>query len=359
MILKRKEKARPIKEKARPIKVNKKTYLDANGNPFPENVLQDAKEHFDSAFYLSEYPDVRDAKIEPFHHYMKFGWKEGRDPSSSFSTFQYRQNHMESGSKENPFLHWALNGTLDETKSSSQKQTSNISFNPEYYQSQFQEKLPSDLLDHYLKIGWKQGKDPSPEFSVEGYLDSYPDIKKSGKEPFTHYLNTGIFEGRSVISVKEFKDENSWKGIYKAQAYATSKGPFYEEKLENRFKALEPSVDVLVNYLPQFHTIDENDKFWGKGFTEWRNTSRAMPRFNGHLQPKIPSDFGYYDLSDENVMVAHAEAAKKAGITAFNFYYYWFDGKRVLENPLNNFLDNKDIDSGFSLIWANENWTRT
>ncbi len=118
-------------------------------------------------------------------------------------------------------------------------------------------------------------------------------------------------------------------------------------------------VDVLAFYLPQYHSIKENDAWWGKGFTEWRNVGKARPMFKTHYQPRIPEELGYYDLKMSEVQERQAEMANEHGLAAFAFYQYWFSGKKLLSSPIDDFMNNENIDLKFLVCWANENWTRS
>ena len=114
---------------------------------------------------------------------------------------------------------------------------------------------------------------------------------------------------------------------------------------------------LIALYLPQFHPIAENDRWWGKGYTEWTATGRAKPLFKGHYQPRVPADLGYYDLRLPEVREAQAAMAREAGIEGFCYWHYWFgNGKRLLDRPFREVLESGKPDFPFCLAWANESW---
>lgn len=118
-------------------------------------------------------------------------------------------------------------------------------------------------------------------------------------------------------------------------------------------------MKVIAFYFPQFHAIPENDRWWGEGFTDWTKVKAAVPQYKGHQQPEVPHEQNYYSLLDQEIQVQQAQLAEQYGLDGFCYYHYWFEGKLLLEKPMENMLKNKEIRMPFCISWANETWART
>ncbi len=113
-------------------------------------------------------------------------------------------------------------------------------------------------------------------------------------------------------------------------------------------------------YLPQYHEVKENSQFWGEGFTDWVSVKKATPLYSGHVQPQVPLDENYYDLSQKDSIKWQIELAKKYGVYGFGIYHYWFSSEKILlTKPAELILENKDLDIPFFFAWDNASWRRT
>lgn len=153
---------------------------------------------------------------------------------------------------------------------------------------------------------------------------------------------------------KDLKDLAEY--IDYVQNHQLDKSEFVELN-EEKIELSENNTKLISFYLPQFHSFPSNDDWFGRGFTEWSNSTKAVPQYTGHHQPHLPIDVGFYNLETDTIMKRQIELAKQYGIYGFSFYYYWYSGKKIMEKPIQNFLANKSLDMPFFMFWANENWS--
>lgn len=337
---------------------------------------------FDAAYYLATYPDIAAAGIEPFAHFFDHGFTEGRRPNPYFDPLWYlAQNPDVAAGGLNPLFHYALHGDAEGRRPSPL-------FDPAWYRTRYDIPAGELALTHWLKHRTTGRFSPMADFDAEYYLGRNPDVAAAGVDPFEHFWFHGFREGRNPSAEFDVRfyaqrylrgdvSENPFPhwlahrhepGVFgrmpddeasvpREVRRFTRPGPDFEE-----FRPLPADaakrVKLLAYYLPQFHAFEQNDAWWGKGFTEWTNVPRGLPRFRGHYQPRVPRDLGFYALEGNETFRRQVEMAKAGGVHGFVFYWYWFNGTRLMEKPVERFFADASIDMPFCLMWANENWTR-
>jgi glycosyl transferase family WbsX len=310
---------------------------------------------FDADFYLGCNPDLAALGSEALAHYHRHGWREGRKPNPYFDPAWYRGQYPDVAAADtDPLLHYVTVGEAVGCRPVAW-------FDPLWYARTYALPAGMHALRHYL-LNRQSGKvSAMPEFDSGFYLRAYPDVAAAGLDPLEHYMVQGFrearrpFEGFDPVFYRQrylnhaaeanpllhYLEHRNESGIHPAlprdettipreMRRNTQPGPFFEP-----VRPLPASVArrarVLAYYLPQFHSVKQNDEWWGEGFTEWTNVARGLPRFAGHYQPRIPRDLGHYRLEGTETLRRQSAMARAAGIDGFVFYFYWFNGAVSLQ----------------------------
>ncbi len=337
---------------------------------------------FTMGWFLERNADLNEAGLDPLLHYSRYGWREGRWPNPYFDPAWYlRRNRDVREDGLEPLLHYIEHGEAEGRQPVAW-------FDPEWYRIKHGIPAGQLSLTHFLAHRHGGLVSPIPEFDAAHYLSWSPDVRAARMDPFEHYLLQGATEDRAAAPgfdsvfyrerylrdlpganpLLHYRRHRHEPGVFATRPAAdsdipsevkrnTQPGPLFEE-VQTLPPHAVPLVKVLAFYLPQYHPVPENDGWWGKGFTEWNNVARGLPRFAGHYQPRIPRDLGHYRLHGTETLRQQAELARGAGVHGFVFYFYWFNGRRLLDAPLEALLADPSVELPFCLMWANENWTR-
>ena len=134
----------------------------------------------------------------------------------------------------------------------------------------------------------------------------------------------------------------------------------YEKNIN--FSGYSTDIKIIAMYYPDYQIIQEKYNKTNILLNEWTYVNQAKPLFESHHQPRKPGDIQnyleYYNLSEPETILKQIELAKSHGIYGFGIYYYWFSGKKLFEKTIDIFLENKNINFPFFLIWKNENFKR-
>lgn len=223
-----------------------------------------------------------------------------------------------------------------------------------------------DLLSPYYLSAFVEDINENPKAVIIGqdydiWHNEEAQIKVSRTENFVKDENLEMLFAATCVcrgALQKLKNvKETFKDCDENQIVHDDRVVYHYNAVTSAWK--KERTNLIAFYLTQYHINEENNKWWGEGFTEWTNVRRGVPMFEGHDQPRVPADFGYYDLvEDRSMQYKQIDLAKQFDIYGFCYYYYWFEGKRLLRKPMDQFLEDKNLDFPFCICWANETWSK-
>ena len=306
---------------------------------------------FDVEFYLSQAPLNANGNTDPVMHYLTTGWRNGLDPSPSFSTKFYLSYYLDIRDKGmNPFYHYIVSGRSEGRYSREddpaklenfiqfQMERVRPMFDSTYYVAQvpvLQGESEDAICRHFVTQGWRDGLDPSPDFSTSLYLENYPDVAASATNPLYHYAVAGLAEGRMTFPATHESTRAQIRET-RPRPEPQIERPAITPQPRKAGRPIESEIDhldvrTIAFFQPQFYPTRENDARWGAGQTIWRAVAEATPLFPDHCQPRLPFDFGFYDQRISAIRADQIAAARQTGVFGFCFNYYLRDGKPAFE----------------------------
>ncbi len=163
---------------------------------------------FDIDWYLHQYPDIVQARINPLVHFIKYGAAELRCPHPLFDAKFYREQYPESEvAGLSPLEHYLKYGVEWGLKP-------HPLFDPVFYIRQLHESLDKGFspLIHYLQNQYAWRYSPSEAFDGGWYLEQHRDVAESDINPLLHYIVRGAAEGRKPHP--EFENEDFREQFY-------------------------------------------------------------------------------------------------------------------------------------------------
>jgi len=297
----------------------------------------------DPVYYAARYGASLHAETDYAKHYYTLGYRQGWQPSAIFNAEQYAKNCMDKADTSNPITHFRQSLKPNDVPAYGDADTTDYEIancetpSVAMVESQLGDAYAMTIKENLTRVGRARREALAAAKWVQGH--ALRSVSRS----------LGYAKKTSQRSLQSLSDNNVPLGTLKhghtrvslssQTKFFANPGPEFEGASSIDTSLLNPKARTIAFFLPQFYPFAQNDEWWGKGFTEWRNVSRGSPRFENHYQPRIPRDLGFYDLTNVETLKAQSKLAKQSGIEAFCFYYYWFNGERLMDKPLDLFVD--------------------